>query len=171
VTTGGTGFGQQGLIAQELIDRASTLWVEAAERSDAEGLGVDDRVKLVHSLCDLGVQSYVAMIRALIAGPALATGAGQASTPQPSELITVDRQSYARALTPKDFVRVGIPGITVPPSAIGFQPDFLPAGITQFQIVLKDYRFVGANYTGKVVLTNMADPAATPDEKVVTVGL
>jgi hypothetical protein len=61
--------------------------------------------------------------------------------------------------------------VKIPDYCIGFQPSVLPAGKTDFRIVLRDYRFVGANYTGKVILTSLTDVGAKRDEKQVTVGL
>jgi hypothetical protein len=70
-----------------------------------------------------------------------------------------------------------LPTVTIPASAVTFDPPFLPAGLTEYRIVLKDYRFIGSNFTGKIKLTTA--PISTdaglvdiaPDETVVTVGL
>jgi hypothetical protein len=65
-----------------------------------------------------------------------------------------------------------MPSMTIPRSRIAFQPACLPPGDTQFRIVLEDYHFLGANYTGKVILSSMAATNIPPaDEKLVTVGL
>lgn len=156
--------------AQAYLEQAATLLVKAAEKSDsATGLGIDDRISLGHSLVDLWVKSYVALLQAWIAGPIY--GSGQASEPAPSEYVKIPPQKYPRQLTAAGaFVRVGIPTVTIPKSSIGFEPATLPPGTGQFRIVLKDHRFVGANYTGKVALTSTAT-GATNEEKVVTVGL
>ena len=169
---------EQGTAAQQLVERASAFWVKAGYQSDsAEGLGADGRIALVHGLVDLWVKSYIALLEGFIAGPGSWLGSGQASEPVPSEVIDVAPRQYPREITiDAPFVRLGLPTVTMPKSAIAFQPPFLPAGITQFRIVLKDYRFIGANYTGKITLTTQPAAGLKPqdlvsDEQVVTVGL
>ena len=164
---------------QQLVGDASKLWAEAAEQSDTvAGLGIDDRIKLGHSLVDLWVKTYIALLQAWIAGPTGGPGSSMASEPLPSEIIDVVPRHYPRQIIADGpFVRVGLPKIKIPKSAITFQPAFLPAGVTEFRIVLKDYRFIGANYTGSVTLTASAGVAGlsptdlVSDQKVVTVGL
>ena len=97
----------------------------------------------------------------------------QGTEPLPSEIVDVKTAtSYPRQIeVVGPFVRVGLPKVTIPPWAIEFQPSFLPAGITQFRLVLRDYRYVGANYTGTIRLSTQAVANIVPDEKVVTVGL
>ena len=42
---------------QTLVAQAGALWVTAGDKSDsAEGLGIDGRINLVHSLIDLGIE-------------------------------------------------------------------------------------------------------------------
>jgi hypothetical protein len=157
-------------VAQQLIDQASQLWVQAGEQSDsAKGLGIDGRIALVHRLCDLSVKSWAAFVQCAIQRPYPSAGSSVSSTPLPSEPIEVSATTYPRQLKAKGpFVRVGLPKIAVPVSAIGFDPPFLPAGFTQFQIVLKDNNYIGANYTGTVLVSTQT---SKPDEIVVTVGL
>jgi hypothetical protein len=159
------------------ISDAGRIFAEAGVQSDTGvGLDIDERIMLGHNLVDLWVKSYVALLELFIAGPGFGAGS-QSAEPVPSEVIDVGGRTYARRVTiDAPFVRVGQPNVTLPKSAITFQPDFLPAGITQFRMVLKDYRFIGANYSGKITLTTV--PAAglsptdmVPDEQVVTVGL
>lgn len=167
---------QQGAAAQQLIEQASALWVEAAEKSDSpEGLGIDARINLVHSLVDLWAKGFVALVEALVAGPVVVPGptTGQADLPQPSEPIPVPAKPYPRKLTAAGpFERLGIVKTTIPTSCIGFKPQILDAGGTHYRILLTDYDFAGANYSGKVVLTS-ADGSTVepPDEQAVTVGL
>jgi len=167
---------QQGAVAQQLIEQASALWVKAAEQSDStDGLGIDGRINLVHNLIDLWAQGYAALVKALIAGPISGPNpsTGQTSVPQPSEPITVPKQPYMRKLTPfGPFERLGIVKTTIPASCIKFKPEILEENGDTFQIVLADYAFSGANYSGKVVLTRTEGVSgATPDELAVTVGL
>jgi hypothetical protein len=133
---------------------------------------------LGHNLVDLWVKSYVALLELFIAGPGYGAGSSTTSEPLPSEMIDVAApRIYPRQVkidTP--FVRVGQPRVTIPNSAIAFQPEFLPAGITKFRIILKDHRFIGANYTGKITLTStqvtgLSPADLVPDEQVVIVGL
>lgn len=157
-------------MTQGYIEQAADLLVKASEQSDtATGLGIDDRIKLGHSLVDLWVKSYAALLQGWISGPYF--GTGQAATPLPSENVQVPAQKYAREISAKGgFVRVGISGITIPKSSIAFDPPILPPGTGMFRVVLKDYNFTGANYTGTIVLTSTTTTVA-PEERVITVGL
>jgi hypothetical protein len=157
-------------VAQQLVDKAAGLWVDAAKQSDsAEGLGIDGRIALVHGLVDLWVKGWVSFVECAVKGPPVVPGSSQANVPLPSEDIEVPSTTYPRQLQFKGpFTRVGLPNVTLPVSAIGFDPSFLPAGFSKFRIVLKDYNYAGANYTGTVLLSTQA---LKPDEMVVTVGL
>ncbi len=168
-----TPFQAYSAVAQQLIDKASQLWVEAGEQSDSkEGLGIDGRIALVHNLIDLWMTSWATLVECVVKLPGALPKTSQASEPLPSEFIEVKSADHVRQLEADGpFVRVGMPKVAIPASAIGFKPPFLPAGVTQFQLVLKDYRYVGANYTGKVKLTTQAVANVAPEEKVVTVGL
>jgi hypothetical protein len=126
----------------------------------------------VHDLIDLWMTGWATLVECVITGPGLLLGTSQASAPLPSESIEVPATTYPRQLQAKGpFVRVGLPKVMIPLFAIGFEPSFLPAGLTQFRIVLKDDSYVGANYTGTIVLSTQALANIAPDEKVVTVGL
>jgi hypothetical protein len=167
---------QQGKAAQQLIEQASALWVTAAEQSDsADGLGIDARINLIHSLVDLWVKGCAAVVQALIAGPIYSPGPSTdlVSVPQPSEPITVPPQPYLRKLTAfGPFERLGSVKTTIPTSCIRFKPEILDENGTTFRIMLADYGFAGANYSGKVVLTRTDGlTVPPPDELAVTVGL
>jgi hypothetical protein len=164
-------------LRQHMSD-ATKLWSEAAEKSDsADGLNIDERIMLGHTVVDLWVKSWIAMLEAVIKGPGFGSGASTKPEPLPSEVVEVAPRIYPRQVKIEtQFARVGLPTVTIPNSAITFAPEFLPAGITQFRIILKDYRFIGANYTGKISLTStqttgLAPQDLVPDEQVVTVGL
>ena len=161
------------VVGQQLIDKAATLWVEAGEQSDsAEGLGIDGQIALVHDLIALSLTGWAAAVECVIKGPGFLTALSQATEPLPSEIIDVGQSPYPRQLQAKGpFVRVGLEKITIPVSAIGFKPPSLPAGVTQFRLVLKDYRYVGANYKGTIVVTTQTPSTIVTDEKTVTVGL
>jgi len=170
VTTPPTSPQTHAAVAQQLVSQASQVWVKAGEQSDSgEGLGVDGRIALVHKLCDLSVKGWAAFVQCAIQGPFMSAGSSAPSEPLPSEPINVPATGYPRQLKAKGpFVRVGLPKITIPVSAIAFDPPFLPAGFTQFQVLLKDNNYIGANYTGTVLVSTQA---LVPDEMVVTVGL
>jgi hypothetical protein len=162
---------QQGAAAQQLIEQANALWVTAAEQSDtAEGLGIDARINLVHSLVDLWAKGVAALVQALIAGPIYGPGSStdQASVPQPSEPITVPARPFPRKLTAfGPFERLGSVKTTIPTSCITFKPEILDENGTTFRIMLGNYAFAGSNYSGKVVLTRTDGlTAPPPDEQV-----
>lgn len=176
MTSPNTIIQQQSAAAQQLIEQASALWVTAAEQSDTpEGLGIDARINLIHSLVDLWAKGFAALVQALIAGPVYGSGSstGQVSVPQPSEPITVPSQPYPRKLTAfGPFERLGSVKTTIPTSCITFKPEILDENGTTFRIMLGDYAFAGANYSGKVVLTRTDGlTVPPPDERAVTVGL
>jgi hypothetical protein len=169
-------------VAQKLIEDAKNMWIAAAEQSDsADGLGIDGRIGLVHGLVDITVKSWVALLEAIIKGGGAffpGPGSSTGNTPLPSETIQVPATPYARQIEADGpFVRVGMPTVTIPPTAITFDPEFLPAGLSEIRIILKDNRFIGSNFTGKIKLTSTSSaatlglPDIVPDEKVVTVGL
>ena len=163
----------QSALGQELIDKAAKLWTDAAKQSDsADGLGIDGRIALVHGLVDLWAKGWAAAIQTLIKAPGF-WGMPQPTEPMPSEIIDVKAATtYPRQIeVVGPFERVGLPTMTIPPWAIGFQPSFLPAGITQFRLVLKDHRYIGANYTGTIRLSTQSVANIAPDDQVVVVGL
>lgn len=159
-----------GAATLQLIDEVCKLWVEAGEKSDSpEGLGIDGRIALLHRLCDLWVKAWAASVSWLVTTPIVLPGSSGSATPLPSDPIAVPATSYPRQLKAKGpFERLGLPGSKLPISAIAFDPPFLPAGLTQFRIVLKDYNYIGANYQGTVVVGTQS---LVPDEIEVTVGL
>jgi hypothetical protein len=170
VTTPPTSPQANATFPQQFLNQVSQIWVDAGEKSDsAEGLGIDGRIALMHRLCDLSVKGWAALVQFAIQAPFISGGSSGSAKPLPSEPITVPATTYPRQLKAKGpFVRVGLPNITIPVSAIGFDPPFLPGGFTQFQVVLKDDNYIGANYTGTVLVSTQA---LVPDEIPVTVGL
>jgi hypothetical protein len=161
---------QQADIMQGMLDRISTISKEAAKDDDDGTWGVDGWIRTMHNLIDLGVRMYANFIEAAIANPFwwMQPVSGD---PEPSEPITVLPRKYPRKLEVIQLARVGYPKKPIPKSCFGFKPAVLPPGVTQFRMYLKDYNYVGANYTGKISLTNTTDPKAKPDDRRVTVGL
>lgn len=163
-------------VAQQLVGKVAQRWVAAGDKSDsAQGLGTDGRIALVHDLCDLGMTGWGILAECVVSGPGawLGTSCECACTPLPSEAVEVQATTYPRQIEASGpFVRVGMPNVTIPASAISFEPSFLPAGATQFQLVLTNYNYLGANYTGTIKLsTQGAVNNVAPVEMVVTVGL
>jgi hypothetical protein len=144
---------------------------ENASRTDKDGdWGLDAWVRIIHELVDLQVRTSAAVLQAAIAGPWWTEPSDD--EPQPSDPVTVDPTSYPRTLQAASaFSRVGLPQTKIPAYSIGFDPEVLPAQATEFRVVLKDHRFIGANYTGTVRLTNATNPTAAPVDKEVIVGL
>jgi hypothetical protein len=151
-----------------LGDQLSTIVKNATDEDKAGTWGLNGWIRTIHDLIDLSFRTSAAMLQAAVSGP---FWADQPDEPLPSEPITVAAANYPRALAAVGFERVGLPQAKLPDYCVGFQPPVLPAGKTDFRIVLRDLRFVGANYTGKVILTSTTDAGATREEKRVTVGL
>jgi hypothetical protein len=163
-------FAQQADMMQAMVDRVNTISKKADKEDDDGTWGVDGWIRTLHNLIDLQVRMYASFVQAAITNPLwwLEPPSGD---PQPSEPITVNEQPYPRSLKVIELSRLGCPTEKLQPSCVGFRPEILPAGATQFQLYLKDHNYVGANYTGKVALTKMGDPTAKPDPEPVTVGL
>ncbi len=93
---------------------------------------------------------------------------------KPSDPIAVPaHKDFSRhASVAVSFTRVGGQE-TIPDDAIGIHPAVLPAGATSFQVYLKDPKYLGASYTGKVRLTTITSNFAPTSfvERVVTVVL
>jgi hypothetical protein len=144
---------------------------ETASKTDKSGeWGLDAWVRIIHELVDLQVRTGAAVLQAALSGPWWTEPLED--EPQPSDPVKVDAKNYPRTLrAASPFVRIGLPGIAIPAHSIGFDPELLPAGASEFRIVLMNYRYVGANYQGTVRLTPVSDPKAAPDEIRVTVGL
>jgi hypothetical protein len=142
-----------------------------ASRTDKNGdWGLDAWVRIIHELVDLQVRTSAAVLQAAIAGPWWTEPSDD--EPQPSDPVTVERTSYPRTLQAASaFSRVGLPQTKIPAYSIGFDPEVLPAQATEFRVVLKDHRFIGANYKGTVRLTHANDPEEAPEDKQVIVGL
>lgn len=148
----------------------TTITRTASNTDKAGDWGLDAWVRIIHELVDLQVRTGAAVLQAAMAGPWW-TGEPD-EHPEPSEPVTVEPKRYPRTLEAVSaFVRVGLPQTRVPASSIGFIPAELPAGATEFQVVLKDYRFVGANYQGTVRLTKTTAPKGNPEDMPVIVGL
>jgi hypothetical protein len=144
---------------------------ENASRTDKDGeWGLDAWVRIIHELVDLQVRTGAAVLQAALAGPWWTEPLDV--EPEPSDPVTVEATNYPRTLqAASPFVRLGLPRMAIPTHSIGFEPEVLPAGGTEFRVVLKDYRFIGANYKGTVRLTPATDPKAAPYDKEVIVGL
>ena len=122
------------------------------------------------------MKGWATLAQCVVSGPGAWSGGScgceSACTPLPSEAIEVQPIAHARQIEAAGpFVRVGMPNVTLPLSAIGFEPSLLPAGATQFQIVLRNYNYLGANYTGTIKLTTQAATSSAAVNMVVTVGL
>ena len=148
----------------------STITENASKTDKAGQWGLDAWIRVIHELVDLQVRTSAAVLQAAISGPWWTEPVDY--EPQPSDPVEVDATNYPRTLqAASPFVRIGLPRMAIPAHSIGFVPEVLPAGATEFRVVLKDYRFVGANYKGTVHLTPANDPKAAPADKDVIVGL
>ena len=167
------------VVASQLMSQAGALWTTAAEKSDTlEGLGIDERINLLHNLVDVWVKGYASMLQA-----ALASQKGAQAPLAPGRLtqtVSVEPADYARQVSAAGpFTRVGIDSRVIPVSSIAFEPPTLAAGATDFVFVVKDVDFVGSNYRGSVTLTPTPDTPLqdgkggqrAPQTEAITVGL
>jgi hypothetical protein len=147
-------------LASQLVTQAGSLWTDAAEKSDsAEGLGVDARINLVHNLVDIWVKGSAGLLQTMLTNAGAA--AKPAAKPIPSQSISVQATGYDRQIAADGaFTREGIGTDTIPPAELKFNPPILKANDQTFTIEVTNYDYLGANYTGQVVLTP-ADAAAT----------
>ena len=165
-------FRQATAVPRGLMEGMTEIARDAAKQNDAGTLGVDGWIRAGHQMIDLGMRAYAGLFQALIAGPWWA--APPPGEPEPSEPIAVSAQRYPRKFTiVKPFVRIGSPRMRIPDHAIRFEPELLPAGASEFRIVLRDYNFVGAVYKATVRLSPAAAVRDAKAEKPfdVTVGL
>ena len=161
-------LGRHAAIARGAIQQLRAITTEAAEDNDAGTLGVDGWIRTAHRLFDLQVRTFAGFLQASLAGPWWAEP--PSGEPPPSEPVEVKTKTeHQRNISvATSFARVGLPWVKIPDHVIGFIPEVLPPGADTFQVALKDYDYVGANYTGKVRLSAQGQPDEVID---VTVGL
>jgi hypothetical protein len=160
---------QQEDTARALLYQLNVIADAAAAEDKAGKWGLDGWIRTIHNLVDLQVRTYAAILQTSIGSSwwkKLLFG-----EPRPSEPIKVDPQPFARDLRADTVRRLALPKRTIPSSLIGFRPEYLPAGATQFQMYVKDYRYIGSNYTGDVILTSRYTTPPVIEKKTVTVGL
>ncbi len=160
---------QQEDMARALLYELNVIADSAAAEDKAGKWGLDGWIRTIHNLVDLQVRTYAAILQTSIGSSwwkKLFFG-----EPRPSEPIKVPSQPYARDLRAGTFSRLALPKRTIPPSLIGFRPEYLPPGATQFRMYVKDYGYVGSNYTGDVYLTSRATTPPVTEKITVTVGL
>jgi hypothetical protein len=160
---------QQEDTARALLYQLNVIADAAAAEDKAGKWGLDGWIRTIHNLVDLQVRTYAAILQTSIAGAwwkKLFFG-----EPWPSEQIPVDPQPFARDLRADTFRRLALPKRTIPPALIGFRPEYLPPGATHFRMYVKDYRYIGSNYTGDVYLTSRATTPPVTEKITVTVGL
>jgi hypothetical protein len=156
-------------IARALLYQLNVIADAAAAEDKAGKWGLDGWIRTIHNLVDLQVRTYAAILQTSIGSSwwkKLLFG-----EPRPSEPIKVDPQPFVRDLRADTFRRIALPKRAIPPSLIGFRPEYLPAGATQFQMYVKDYRYIGSNYTGDVILTSRYTTPPVSKKITVTVGL
>jgi hypothetical protein len=160
---------QQEDMARALLHQLNVIADAAADEDKAGKWGLDGWIRTIHNLVDLQVRTYAAILQTSLAGAwwkKLFFG-----EPWPSERIEVAAQPYDRDLRAGTFTRLALPKRTILPPLIGFRPEYLPAGATQFRMYVKDYGYVGSNYTGDVFLTSRATTPPVSKKITVTVGL
>jgi len=156
-------------MVRALLYQLNVIADAAAAEDKAGKWGLDGWIRTIHNLVDLQVRSYAAIMQTSIGSTwwkKLLFG-----EPRPSEPIKVEPEPFVRDLRAGTFRRLALPKRTIPPSLIGFRPEYLPAGATQFQMYVKDYRYIGSNYTGDVFLTSRYTTPPVSKKITVTAGL
>jgi hypothetical protein len=160
---------QQEDTARALLYQLNVIADAAAAEDKAGKWGLDGWIRTIHNLVDLQVRTYAALLQTSLTGSwwkKLFFG-----EPRPSEPILVDPEPFVRDLRAGTFTRLALSKRTILPPLIGFRPEYLPAGATQFRMYVKDYGYIGSNYTGDVFLTSRATTPPVSKKITVTVGL
>jgi hypothetical protein len=169
MTNRDTLFQRPAAAAQGFLDNVNALARDAARQNDAGTLGMDGWMRTGHQLIDLWVRTYASYLQAALSGPWW-TSPAVSGEPLASEPIVVSEERYPRTFRiVEPFARVGLPRTRIPAQAIRFEPDPLPIGATEFRIALKNYDFVGANYTGKIALIPAGSATTAQPEKPIDV--
>jgi hypothetical protein len=143
---------------------------ENASQVDKDGKwGLDGWIRTIHDLVDLQVRTAAGVLQMGLAGPWWVTPAEHSV--DPTEVDVSPAVDYPQMVSASPFARVGYPDTVIPAYSIDLEPDVLPAGAATLTIALKDTRFVGANYTGKITLRSALDATAASRIIEVTVGL
>ena len=150
------------------MSEINTIAKNASVEDKVGRWGLDPWIRIFHDLVDLQVRTGAAVMRGALAGPWWLQPTSETLDPEP---VTVPREDYPRIVSASAFVRIGLPETVIPAASLDLEPNILPEGDTQIEILLKDYQFVGANYRGTIFLRNADDPTAQPQEVKVTVGL
>lgn len=151
------------------LGEIDTITQNASAMDKAGRWGLDAWIRTIHDLVDLQVRTFASVLQAGIAGPWWTTEGPD--EPLAADPISVEAKPYARQLSALNFRRTGLATTTIPSYSLSFDPPILPAGATEFRVVLKDDRFIGANYEGTVLLARTTDTRAAPDKVEVIVGL
>jgi hypothetical protein len=151
------------------MNEVNSIAENASVEDETGRWGLDPWIRIIHELVDLQLRTTAAVVQGALAGP---WWLQQTTEELDAETVDVSPSApYPRIVSASAFVRVGQPKTKIPPASLDLEPDVLPAGATQIQIRLKDYRYVGANYKGKITLKNANDPTAKPRIVEVIVGL
>jgi hypothetical protein len=150
------------------MNEVNTITENASVDDETGRWGLDPWIRIIHELVDLQLRTTASIIQGALAGP---WWLQQTSEELDPEIVDVESAPYPRIVSASAFSRVGQPTTKIPPASLDLEPDVLPAGATQIQIRLKDYRYVGAHYKGEIMLKNANDPRAKPETVEITVGL
>ena len=155
--------------AQGVLNQIAGTAKAAAKEIDAGTYSLDDRIKTMHRLFDLSVQSWVALVTAAVSGPAW--GVKWNATPAPSDPVDVTADpTYPRYIqVATSFAQVGNSSNVIPDHQIKFVPEVLEVGATQFQIAVTNPDLSGRCYTGAVRLTKITPAGVPPGEEILPI--
>jgi hypothetical protein len=142
----------------DAVDQVRAAARVIAGKLDAGEFGIDALTSSMLVLGDIVARGSAAHLKTAIAGPLFDFGPDE--TPPSDDIVVQGHDRCARRLSVQvPFRRVGQQSQEIPPQAIAFIPDLLPARATRFSILLKDTHFLGGTYAGTVRLTNHSSDA------------
>ncbi|MGA5464198.1 hypothetical protein [Mycobacterium sp. NPDC050041] len=149
------------------VNEFNRVAVNASDYDKAGKWGLDGWIRVFHELIDLQIRTFAGVLQGGIAGPWWLELPENLAPVDPVEVPTA--RPYPRTISVSPFARVGRPDITIPPASLKFV-NVLPPNAKLFEINLRDDRFIGSNYVGKVTLKNASNGAHDSTFEV-TVGL
>jgi hypothetical protein len=171
VTAHSDGAAQFTAVTTRTVEQAQQVAANAVAQLDAGHFGCEAWCQSLLTLFNIMAQGAAAQLQTVVSQPCCGPSpCGCGGVPNtgpltcgmaPSDPISVQADPvFPRQLSVAvPFTRVGAPHETLPPGAIQFQPNTLPAGATSFAVYLTEARYIGKSYTGTVLVSGGTGPA------------